>query len=106
MKPGDKFKACGERQRYTVMAADERFTIMVKPFNAARTYLYSIADLDRGIRGRCNMIFGPPFPMDTAEGAARTLRLLREGEMEVSHRRNKPLEPEEIVQLNGSTSGA
>jgi hypothetical protein len=99
MRPGDKFKATGERHRYTVMAADERFTIAVKPFAAQKTYLYTIADLERGIRGRCDLIFGTPEDLSTTAGAWTALAMLKNGEMGVSSRSYKPLEPEEIEQL-------
>lgn len=48
-KPGDKFKANNERNRYTVMAADDRFAIMTKPFAAQKTYIYTITDVQRGV---------------------------------------------------------
>jgi glycine betaine/choline ABC-type transport system substrate-binding protein len=99
MRPGEKFKATGERRRYTVMAADSRFAIAVKPFAAQKTYLYTITDLERGVRGRCDLIFGLPADLSTTEGAAEALIMLKNGEMGVSSRRNKPLEPEEIEQL-------
>lgn len=59
---GSKIRMDGERQAYTVQAANDRFAIMTKPFNAKRTYLYTITDLDRKVRGPCNLIFGPPCP--------------------------------------------
>ena len=74
MKPGDKFKADGERLRYTVIAADDRFAIMTKPFAPKKTYIYTITDLRRGIRGSCNMIFGPPFDFNTLTGPVRLSR--------------------------------
>jgi glycine betaine/choline ABC-type transport system substrate-binding protein len=100
MQRGDKFKAVGERRRYTVMAADDRFVIAVKPFAALKTYLYTIADREKGVRGPCNLIFGVPSDFSTSEGADKALALLAAGEMEVSGRRYKPLEPEEVEQLN------
>lgn len=99
MQPGDKFKAAGERRRYTVMAADKRFVIAVKPFAALKTYLYTIADLERGVRGPCNLIFGPPADLSTEDGAMEAMAMLIVGDMAVSGRRYKPLEPEEIEQL-------
>lgn len=99
MRPGDKFKATGERRRYTVMAADSRFAIAVKPFAAQKTYLYTITDLEKGVRGRCDLIFGPPGDLSTTVGAFEALIMLKNGDMAVSGRRYKPLEPEEIEQL-------
>lgn len=99
MQAGDKVKMNGEAKRYTVMAADERFAIMVKPFSARKTYLYTITDLERKVRGRCDLIFGPPAALDTPEGAAEAMTMLQSGEMGVSHRRCVPLTAEEIQQL-------
>lgn len=95
-----KFEA--ERQRYTVQARDERFVILTKPFNARRTYLYTIADLAWGVRGPCNLIFGLPNDVHTPEGAAKALAMLQCGEMEVSFRNHVPLLPSEMAQLKGA----
>ncbi len=98
-----KVRMDGERQRYTVMARDDRYVIMTKPFNAQKTYIYSIADLERGERGPCDLIFGPPSKLDSDEGAKEALAMLQAGEMGVSRRRNKPLSEAELSQLRGST---
>ena len=92
-----KVKFEGERQRYTVMAHNARFAIMTKPFNAQKTYLYTIIDLERGVRGPCNLIFGLPCDVDTPEGAAEALAKIEAGEMEVSYRRCVDLLPSEIT---------
>lgn len=74
-----------EKQRYTVQAFNSRFAIMTKPFNAKKTYLYTISDLERGVRGPCNLIFGLPCHVNTAEGAKEALTLLENKEMEVTY---------------------
>lgn len=94
-----KIKMEGERCRYTIQAHDERFFVMTKPFNTQKTYIYTIADLERGERGACNLIFGMSFDIDEPDGAARALGMLRSGEMEVSRRNCVPLKPSEIEQL-------
>jgi len=94
-----KVKLEGERQRYTVQARNERFVIMTKPFNAQRTYIYTIADLDRGVRGACNLIFGLPCDVNTPEGAGEALAMMERGKMEVSRRNCVPLIPSEITAL-------
>ena len=104
MKIGDKIKMEGEKQRYTVQAFDKRFVILTKPFNAVKNYLYSIVDLEQGIRGRDNLVFGFPYNYNTLEGAKTALEWLNrnedeECEMEVSYRHYKPLEQSEIDQL-------
>lgn len=94
-----KIRLGGERQRYTIMAHDDRFFIMTKPFNAQKTYLYTIADLKRGVRGPCNLIFGLPCDVNSPEGAAEALAKIRAGEMEVTYRRDVDLSPSEIAAL-------
>lgn len=89
----------GERQGYTVMAQNERFAIMTKPFNPKKTYLYTITDLNRSVRGPCNLIFGIPYKVDTPDGAADALKMIEAGEMEVSYRRCKDLSMGEITAI-------
>lgn len=90
----------GEHQRYTVQAANARFAIMTKPFNARRTYLYTITDLKRNVRGPCNLIFGLPCDVNTPAGAAKALAMLETGEMEVTYRHDKNLTPDELRQIS------
>lgn len=97
-----KIKFDGERQRYSVMASNERFAILTKPFNAQKTYLYTITDVKRGVRGPCNLIFGLPCDVDTLEGAAEALGWIERKEMEVSYRKCIDLTPDEIQQLRQS----
>lgn len=94
-----KIKMDGEKQRYTVQSFNKRFAVMTKPFNAKKTYLYTITDLDRNVRGRCNLIFGLPCHVNTPEGAKKALEMLERGEMEVTYRTYKCLEDSEIKQL-------
>lgn len=51
---GDKLKFKSEKQRYTVRACDNKFVIATKPFNARKTYLYTIIDIDARERGSDN----------------------------------------------------
>lgn len=96
---GSKIKMDGERLRYTVQAANDRFAIMTKPFNARRTYLYTITDLQRGVRGPCNLIFGLPHHVNDPAGAAEALAMMERGEFEVTHRHDKDLTAAELKQL-------
>lgn len=89
----------GERQRYRITAHDDRFVIMTKPFNAKRTYIYTIADLERGQRGPCNLIFGPPCELDTPAGAQVALAMLQKDELGVSHRRAVLISEAEMAQI-------
>jgi hypothetical protein len=104
----NKIKMVGEKQRYTIQARSNRYVILTKPFNARKTYLYSIVDLEQKIRGRDNLIFGFCFidkngeisqNYNCKEGAEEAIKMLEKGEMEVSHRHHKKLEKEEIYQL-------
>lgn len=101
MRVGDKIKMTGERMRYTVQACDDRFAIMTKPFNAQHTYLYSIIDLEMGVRGPCNLIFGLCDDVDNPDDAAVVLEKLQSGEIGVSRRNFKELTTEEIIQMTG-----
>lgn len=103
MKVGAKIKFEGERQRYTVMACNDRFAIMVKPFNARKTYLYTITDLERGVRGPCNLIFGPPAKLDTQEGAAQAFAMIEAGDLGVSRRRCVDLTGDDLESLGVPT---
>ncbi len=94
-----RIKLEGERQRYTIMASNGRYFIMVKPFNAQKTYLYTIADLERGVRGPCNLIFGLPCDVDIPEGASEALGWIEAGNMDVSFRKCVELAPSEIAAL-------
>ncbi len=98
---GAKIRMTGERHRYTVMACNERFALLTKPFNARKTYLYCITDLERKVRGPCNWLFGLPIQEepDTPEGAAEVMALIEGGHVEVSRRHYKPLDAAEIAQL-------
>ena len=108
MKEITKIKMVGEKQRYTIQARSNRFVILTKPFNARKTYLYSIVDLERKVRGKDNQIFGFCYidkngeinqDYNCEEGAKEAIKQLESGQMEVSYRHYKDLEPEEIEQL-------
>lgn len=101
MKVGDKIRMEGERQRYTVQAFDDRLVIMTKPFNAQKTYLYTIADRERQERGPIGLIFGLPEHVDTPDSAAKVLEMMNTEGWEVSHRKSVPLLPSEVTQLYG-----
>lgn len=99
MRVGDKIKMDGERQRYTVQAFDERYVIMTKPFNARKTYLYSIADLDTFQRGPIGLVFGLPRNVDNPHDAGVMLAMMRDEGWQISRRKGKQLGPDEIAQL-------
>jgi hypothetical protein len=90
----------GEKQPYKIMARDERYVILCRPFNLRRTYTYSFVDLVEGVRGPSNYIFGLLHHTNTRIGALRNLVMLRKGKQFVSHRRNKPLSQREMDVLS------
>ena len=100
MKIGDKIKVPGERNRYTIRAFSKRFIIMTKPFNPKHTYLYSVIDLERKVRGPDNLIFGHRLSYET--DAEEILKEFESEETEVSHRRYKYLEPELLETIKNS----
>ena len=87
---GQKIGFEGESKRYTVRACSDRFAICTKPFNAKRTVLYTIIDLEKNIRGTENLIFCMGFQSDE-ECQEALVRLISE-ETEVSHRNHVELE--------------
>lgn len=96
---GGKIKMDGERQRYTIQAFDDRFVIMTKPFNARKTYLYTIADLETYQRGPIGLVFGLPEHVNTSEGAELVLKMMGEEGWQVSRRKGISLCDDEIEQL-------
>lgn len=103
MEIGDKIKMCSERQRYTVQGFNDRFVIATKPFNARRTYLYTMIDREKRIRGPLNTIFGLPCDVDSPEGAADLLDWIEDDGgpdvWHVSYRRKMPLTDAEFAQV-------
>lgn len=91
-KAGDKIKFKSEKQRYTIWACDERYLICKKPFNARRTYLYTIVDLYQEIRGADNIVGGLAY--DTKEECEESLRWLQKGMIEISHKNRIKLDIE------------
>lgn len=95
LRPGDSVTFAGERQAYRVRAASGRFAILTKPFNLRKTVLYSIIDWERGVRGPDNMIFSHGYESDP--DIAERMQELLEGSIEVSHRRELPID---IIKLS------
>lgn len=55
---GTKIKFAEEKQRYTVQASGERYMVCSKPFNARKTVLYTVVDVEDQVRGTENLVFG------------------------------------------------
>ena len=90
---GDKIKFQREKQRYTVRACDKRFIIAVKPFNARKTFQYTIVDLKEKVRGADNWYCKYDYENDDLTEA---MRLLNEGKIYSTHRSKLKLDIERI----------
>lgn len=86
LKVGDKIKFESEKQRYNIIAKSDRFIICTKPFNARKTFLYTIVDLERLVRGAIGLVFGLAWDFDIPEELAECLQELDTEKVEVSHR--------------------
>jgi hypothetical protein len=58
LKVGSRVWFEGEKRPYNVRARNNRYIICTKPYNPQRTVLYTIMDLEEGVRGPENLIFG------------------------------------------------
>lgn len=75
--PGAKIKWINEKKRYKVIARNDNFIIIAKPFNVKQTYMYSILDLEYMQCNRDNMIFGPKFNYSDKEECEEALKELQ-----------------------------
>ena len=94
-KVGDKIKFAEEKSPYTIRACDNRYLICTKPYNPKRTVLYTIVDLQEGIRGANFFIFNIYDYVFTSE-CRLCLRDLISGQCEISHRNRIKLNIEKI----------
>lgn len=90
---GEKIKFKSEKQRYTVVGADSRYLICTKPFNARKTYLYTIVDLVEKERGPDHWLFGK-YDLRKVDEVTECLIDLNSGECRLSSRRSIPLDIE------------
>ena len=97
VSPGDKIKMHGEVQRYTINACDGRFIIASKPFNAKKTYIYTIIDLDANWQGPDNYLFGfKDLSYDNKKDCKKALKYLNSGELGISYRHGCEIKIERI----------
>jgi hypothetical protein len=91
LKTGDRVRFYSEEDDciYTVQCRSENFIICTAPCPEQQSVWYSIIDLERGVRGTDNMVFGNGY--ETPEQCASRLEELVAGDMEVSYRNNVPL---------------
>ncbi len=78
-----------EKAPYRVKARSDRFLVCTKPFNPRKTVLYTIVDLEEGVRGPENLVFG--FGAETDEQCREMIERL-EG-------REKPTSAEDLAEL-------
>lgn len=94
-KNGDRIKFRKEKQRYTVRACNDRYVICVKKNNLPNiSYLYTIIDLKKNIRGAHNLIFN--CYKDTDRNWRLMLLQLTRGTIGISHRNYIELDIENI----------
>lgn len=86
---GDKIWFSEERCGYTVQAKGGQYLICVKPFNLKHTVLYTIIDIENGVRGPEDLIFG--MGTETRQQCEEMLYRLITGESDLSKRYSIPL---------------
>lgn len=96
---GDKIKFDGEGQRYTVQAVNKRYVVATKPFNAQKTFIYTIVDLEKKIRGAIGLVFGLPYDVNNPAGAEQLLKDMHYLDWRVSYHNRVPLTQAELDQL-------
>jgi hypothetical protein len=95
IRVGDFLTFPEEKLKYAVRAVGKRYVICTKPF--FRTVLYSVLDLEEGVRGTENLVFGAGAETDK-DCAEMIDRLEGAGvdngqwHTEVSHRNRIPLQ--------------
>lgn len=81
---GCKIKFKTEKRPYTIRASNDRFAICTKPFFLKNTVIYTIIDLQRGVRGTEGTVFCMGFESD--QDCNEALERLTTGETQVSQR--------------------
>lgn len=106
-KVDDRVRFEEEKQAYTIQARGYRYLVLTKPFNARRTVLYTVVDLQEEVRGTENLIFGGGA--ETREQCQEMLMRLEGradwhygGATEVSHRNRIPLKVRCVLAANKS----
>lgn len=86
---GERVRFQGERQSYVIQARDERYLICTKPLNVHHTVMYTIIDLEEGVRSTDDLVFGLGY--ETREQCEANLDRLQQGQMGLSRRQKVPL---------------
>jgi hypothetical protein len=90
LQTNSKILFTGEKMAYTVKACNERYAICTKPFNLKKTVLYTIVDLEQGVRGTNDFVFNP-YDFKSQEDIEQCLRDLVNGSVGISRRNSVPL---------------
>lgn len=95
LRVGDRVQFAGEKQaRLKVRARGERYLILTMPFNARHTSLYTVVDLELGVRGTDN--YGG-LGYENAEEIADSMARFDSGDAEISRRNNVTLDIRKVV---------
>jgi hypothetical protein len=98
---GDRVWLGGKKQPWTVRARGSRYIICTKPFNPKRSVLYTIIDLELGIRGTDDCVGSLGYETDVE--IAEAMRLLEAGEFEISVRNNVTLDVDRVERHGGES---
>lgn len=105
VKPGQRVKVTAnsgsnEIRWWDVRAADDRFVILTRQrdFAPKGQLLYCIIDWERGVRGPCDLVLGPPRDLADDDAVTDMMAALNRHAVgdhtgfstEVSHRNNVP----------------
>lgn len=106
---GDRVFFLGEQRGYTVQARGDRYVVCTKPMNVRHTVLYTVVDLQKGIRGTENLVFG--MGAETREDCEGMLARLEgrsahceDSPTEVSHRNRVTLHVTRIMRQRQAVS--
>lgn len=93
---GDKLYFSTDKRPYAVKAADDRYVIATKPFNARKTVLYTILDFEGQWRGPNDWVFNP-YDYSVQSDIDQCLADLQKDEAHLSRRHGLRLVIERIV---------
>lgn len=85
--PGAKITWKGQKKRFEVIARNDNFIIITRPYNPKKTYEYSILDLEYMECSKDNSVFGPKYDYSNekeCEEALKELQIVRD----YNHRTN------------------
>lgn len=81
---GATVKFSAEKQKYTIQASNRFYSVCNKPFNAKKTFIYTVIDWTNRIRGTENLVFG--MGAETKEDCEQMLARLTNADSDISRR--------------------